>query len=85
MPHDEQSLLQAVREAVRIHATNKIAGRIMFCFKCLDPGSGRKIPAIRHGAGHIPLFVSQKPSTDNGINRPAILFSAWTGVVRCRM
>ena len=30
------------------HAKNKIAGRIL---QCLDPTSGRKIPAIWHGAG----------------------------------
>ena len=27
---------------------------------------------------HIPVFLSQKPSTENGINRPAVLFSAWS-------
>ena len=27
---------------------------------------------------HIPMFLSQKPSTENGVNRPAILFLAWT-------
>ena len=26
---------------------------------------------------HIPVFLSQKPSAENGINRPAILFLAW--------
>ena len=26
---------------------------------------------------HIPVFLSQKPSTEDGINRSAILFLAW--------
>ena len=31
-----------------VHANNKFVGTIVpfFCFICLDPGSGRKIPAI---------------------------------------
>ena len=41
--------------------------------KCLDPGSGREIPAILHGAGAYPsvFLVYQKPSTHSAIN-PAI-------------
>ena len=40
-------------------------------------GSGRKIPAILMAPAHIPVFLSQKPSTEDGIILPAILFVAW--------
>ena len=53
------------------HAKSIIAGRTM---ECLDPDSGWKTPAIRHGAGGV---LSQKLSTKNGIIRPAIVFLAW--------
>ena len=40
-----------------IHAKNKIT---LFCVKCLNPGSGRKIPAIWHGAGANPgVFIPE--------------------------
>ena len=45
--------------------------------KCLDPVSGRQIPAIWHGACVTPEVLFQKPSTENGINRSAIVFLVW--------
>ena len=44
---------------VSTHAKNKIADTQNHAFlslKCLDLGSGRKIPAIWHGTGDIPVF-----------------------------
>ena len=38
-----------IRRATVTYAKNNIAGRISL--KCPDPGSGRKIPVILHGAG----------------------------------
>ena len=52
---------------------------------CLDPGSGRKIPARCHGAGVYHGVLSQKPSTKNGINRHIcniILSVAWQTCLR---
>ena len=43
----------------------------------LDPGSGRKIPVIWHGAGANPGVLSQKPSTENGQFRVVGLRLAW--------
>ena len=34
-------------------------------WKCLEYGIGRKIPVIWHGAAHITMFLSQKPSTED--------------------
>ena len=43
--------------------------------KCLDPGSGRKTPAIWHGAGaNRGDVLSQKLSTENGAT---VLMLAW--------
>ena len=43
----------------------------LFSLKCLDPGSGRKIPAIRHAGGAYPLFFT----------RNLVLFLAWLSSV----
>ena len=51
----------------------------LLSFKCLDPGSGRKIPAIWHGADAYPGVLSQKPSTDNDQVRVVVLRIAWGG------
>ena len=40
-----------------------------------DPGSGRRIPATWHVPAHIPVFLSQKPSTGDGM----LLFLARAG------
>ena len=42
---------------IDIRANNKNAGRTMqfLSLECLNPGSGWKIPAIWHGAAHIPV------------------------------
>ena len=60
------------------HAKNKFAGRIMHF-----TASNAQIPVVavksrRCGMApaHIPVFLSQKPSTENGINRPANLILA---------
>ena len=45
---------------------NKIAdtqNNAVLSFKCLDPGSGRKILAMWHGAGAYPGVLIQKSST----------------------
>ena len=46
---------------------NKIAGRIMqfLSLKCLDPGSGRNISGIWHGAGAYQVGFIPKPSTSS--------------------
>ena len=39
----------------------------LFSLKCLDPGSGRKLPAIWHGDMENPgVTLIQKSSTENG-------------------
>ena len=62
------------------HAKNKFAGRIKLPFSA----SNAYIPVVavksrRYGMApaHIPVFLFQKSSTENGINRPANLFLAW--------
>ena len=49
----------------KIRAKSKIAGEASL--KCLDPGSGRTIPAM----WRIPVCLSQEPSTQNAIVRSA--------------
>ena len=44
----------------------------LFSLICLDPGSGQKILAIWHGTVQIPVFLSQKPSRENGQFRVAV-------------
>ena len=43
--------------------------------ECLDPGSGRKFPAIWHGAGGYPLVYPKNLVLKNGVIQPAIILS----------
>ena len=67
------------------HAKNKFAGRSMPFSACNAYISVVAGKSRRYGMtpAHIPVFLSQKRSTQNGINRPAILFLAWTTLSGC--
>ena len=67
--------LLILRATARVHAKNTSAGRIM-SFKLEMPRSSQWPESRRYGMApaHIPVFLSQEPTTENGMNRPANLF-----------
>ena len=80
-----------IRKRIRffssLHANNTCAGRIMPFSACNAKISVVAGISWRHGMApaHIPVFLSQNPSSKNGINRPASLFLAWIRIVKIRL